>query len=670
MNPHSTLSECSACGAVPTTTRLCSQCGTVAYCDKACQRMGWKTHKYACPILAAAQSGRRSVQRVHPLPRAGEQFIDAVANALDARDGGKGRWSCGVRNAYGAATSPQRGHNDVDVDVDDCRYHSSPVATLTHHGATTATATTIMGASRAPPSDLMNSSRENPERAVPHPVGFTIIDAGPRGRGAAAATDLVPGDLILDEAPVAAVPQVQYSSSVCHTCFQPLAAQNDPASTVRCCERCAASWWCSTACEEAGRAGHATECTVLRQFQPADRASLHGVRFFMQLIDVGQGRRGQDRSAVTVAPPVAFASRRDAKTMDTLIGQIQRLVPPTLVVSRDAIRNYIMAVEANGFFITDIEGRRLGNGYYPSAALFNHSCNPNTIVHFEKGRVQLRALVPMATGQELFISYTELYRPTVLRRNDLHAKKNFMCTCSRCQLDVWNDKGDRLGSCIDAFACPTKGCCGYARRVTERHASVSQRSPTQDCVQCVLCGSVRDDKLAHDLARGVEAATQACEVGARLLGGGQYAQCVDHVTAALKATDGVLHPLHHERFELLVLAVDALSLIAQTMPTSTPRSDMNACATKLLAFATASYVAMQEVYGHNTYNPRALRMLMHIGTALGRLASTASEERLRLFYGRRRAAVSRDAVRVATVICGADSDVTMKLKHAITDHQV
>jgi SET and MYND domain-containing protein len=77
-------------------------------------------------------------------------------------------------------------------------------------------------------------------------------------------------------------------------------------------------------------------------------------------------------------------------------------------VDRDAVLRYITAVEANGFFITDLDGRKLGNGYYPTAALLNHSCVPNAVVHFNKGRIEVRAMRRIFKGEELFISYTEL----------------------------------------------------------------------------------------------------------------------------------------------------------------------------------------------------------------------------------------------------------------------
>jgi hypothetical protein len=70
---------------------------------------------------------------------------------------------------------------------------------------------------------------------------------------------------------------------------------------------------------------------------------------------------------------------------------------------------------------------------------------------------------------------------------------------------------------------------------------------------------------------------------------------------------GVLDVLHLERFELAVLAVDALALV-RPLPAS-----------RLLPLAVTSLALMKAVYGvldtSTPVNPRAVRMLTHVASA-------------------------------------------------------
>ena len=75
-------------------------------------------------------------------------------------------------------------------------------------------------------------------------------------------------------------------------------------------------------------------------------------------------------------------------------------------------------VRTNGFVVTDLDGRRLGNALFPRASFFNHSCEPNVVVGFTAGecksgggdksaglRLEARAVRPVAKGEELCIDY-------------------------------------------------------------------------------------------------------------------------------------------------------------------------------------------------------------------------------------------------------------------------
>ncbi|XP_059048745.1 SET domain-containing protein SmydA-8 isoform X1 [Achroia grisella] len=71
---------------------------------------------------------------------------------------------------------------------------------------------------------------------------------------------------------------------------------------------------------------------------------------------------------------------------------------------------------------------------YPRLAIAAHSCVPN-IVHtilLSDYQVQVRAAVPIKSGETLHLCYTHALSPTLFRREFLQESKFFNCECPRC----------------------------------------------------------------------------------------------------------------------------------------------------------------------------------------------------------------------------------------------
>lgn len=72
-------------------------------------------------------------------------------------------------------------------------------------------------------------------------------------------------------------------------------------------------------------------------------------------------------------------------------------------------------------------------GLYPLGALQNHCCVPNTRHHFDdQQQLHVTATLPIAAGEEITMSYTDLLWDTSSRRQFLKVTKHFSCNCSRC----------------------------------------------------------------------------------------------------------------------------------------------------------------------------------------------------------------------------------------------
>lgn len=62
----------------------------------------------------------------------------------------------------------------------------------------------------------------------------------------------------------------------------------------------------------------------------------------------------------------------------------------------------------------------------------NHSCDPNTWVSVSGDSVQFRPIRPIARGEELTFTYTDLYLPRPDRQEKMLRSHCFTCACERC----------------------------------------------------------------------------------------------------------------------------------------------------------------------------------------------------------------------------------------------
>eukprot|EP01052_Picozoa_sp_SAG31_P015266 SAG31_NODE_977_length_10615_cov_93.546786_1_plen_662_part_00 len=132
----------------------------------------------------------------------------------------------------------------------------------------------------------------------------------------------------------------------------------------------------------------------------------------------------------------------DQLTTDVKPSTIEKL-PLAVVVS------LFRRLQCNAHAITGSDGaaRKLGVGMFPGlGSAFNHSCSPNCTVHFEvrdcgpagdcseqhPPRLVVRTIAPVASGEELTITYTDLYALKASRRGKLAAQYKFDCACPRC----------------------------------------------------------------------------------------------------------------------------------------------------------------------------------------------------------------------------------------------
>ncbi|CAF4743987.1 unnamed protein product [Pieris macdunnoughi] len=106
--------------------------------------------------------------------------------------------------------------------------------------------------------------------------------------------------------------------------------------------------------------------------------------------------------------------------------------------------------DGTGRTVTEREVRR-ATAIYPSAAMMNHSCDPNIVNTFYKNRLIIRCARELSAGAEVFNCYGphRAREPTAQRRAHLRAQYMFQCMCSACA----DGDQQQFAMLFNAYAC-------------------------------------------------------------------------------------------------------------------------------------------------------------------------------------------------------------------------
>ncbi|KAL8730618.1 MAG: hypothetical protein Q9166_003931 [cf. Caloplaca sp. 2 TL-2023] len=100
--------------------------------------------------------------------------------------------------------------------------------------------------------------------------------------------------------------------------------------------------------------------------------------------------------------------------------------------SLDLVQSITARCLVNSMTMTDGTFSTLGTCLSTSAALLNHSCNPNCMFIFSGASLSIRSLHPIPAGNELTISYVDVTAPSHRRQEELRPMYYFDCTCEYC----------------------------------------------------------------------------------------------------------------------------------------------------------------------------------------------------------------------------------------------
>lgn len=125
------------------------------------------------------------------------------------------------------------------------------------------------------------------------------------------------------------------------------------------------------------------------------------------------------------------------------------------------LQRFASVLQYNG-----IEGPNGGTALYPKCCRINHSCSPNAAWHvldaWDKSPRVVRALVPIAQGEELTVSYLsdeDLLRDTTSRQQLLASSRLFQCWCTKCSQAIDRARAFPCTAC-GSTVCVGESACG------------------------------------------------------------------------------------------------------------------------------------------------------------------------------------------------------------------
>ena len=299
------------------------------------------------------------------------------------------------------------------------------------------------------------------------------------GRGRCAiALDSLPAGTVVDSfsgKPYGSCLLPGLQSRFCEACCREGGELSKP---LRACPGCGFSHYCSKRCREADAERHSCECDALHsvadptsplgalraECEPSNIGRFGGLLMAVRSLWRRHNRGQREKSAgEDEAPSESRLPGRsgadealhdrlfdhmaqgpissDDRALGRLAAKVPSFLPPG--VGADRVAALLGALRVN---MISVASRRhvqhsptvgdepiIGVGCYPQTALLNHSCAPNCVLAYPGGgTLEVRTTRPVAKGEELCHSYTDLCTPTRLRQTALHNRYGFVCDCPRC----------------------------------------------------------------------------------------------------------------------------------------------------------------------------------------------------------------------------------------------
>jgi tetratricopeptide (TPR) repeat protein len=298
-----------------------------------------------------------------------------------------------------------------------------------------------------------------------------------RGKHIVAQRDILPGELLLYEFPSALVVMKEHRTDYCQRCLgtirkggqkKILMGIEQISDEIVTCKDCRKqSFWCSEDCKSKDFV-HKMACpsllVELTGIAGSSNCDYELVRLVLHIYISLHSNADENLSLsetpadcildlVSHSKKVSEKFQRSAITAAKDLKILLEHLKPCGPIEESDIFKMACRVNSNSYSIDDPSGLgkgTVGVGMFPLVALINHSCRPNAAYLTDKtGALVVRAVKPIMKGQEVCVSYVDLFAPKWERQGTLLTTKHFWCECDRCSANTDNN----FDLWIDAIKC-------------------------------------------------------------------------------------------------------------------------------------------------------------------------------------------------------------------------
>ncbi|KAL4910422.1 hypothetical protein BDW74DRAFT_173878 [Aspergillus multicolor] len=283
------------------------------------------------------------------------------------------------------------------------------------------------------------------------------------GRGLFATRDLRACENVLHiENPFIAILETDRLDSTCSGCFGIGKNQrdaNENGRILKACTGCHVVKYCDKACQAKDwKLAHSHECAIFRKLKP--RVLPINARALLRMVLRTNAKKNAFskeeldlfRSLETHIVDIRRANSEQWQRIALTAKAVKEYSGTEL--EEELIAAFCAKLDLNSFNLTDSRYDRIGVYVHPYAALINHSCDYNAVVGFDGPELYIRALRPIAKGEQIFICYIDTTYPAIIRQKELRERFYFECRCDKCLREQTLDTKD--GSQAAALAMTNK----------------------------------------------------------------------------------------------------------------------------------------------------------------------------------------------------------------------
>ncbi|KAL4998059.1 hypothetical protein BDV10DRAFT_78876 [Aspergillus recurvatus] len=341
-------------------------------------------------------------------------------------------------------------------------------------------------------------------KATPRP------DPNGLGRGLFAYTDIRTCDDILHiQDPFVAVLKTERLEDTCSGCFgkKHLDSYSGHEVVLKACTGCRVVKYCDRLCQAKDwKLAHSRECAIFTNLKPKvlpinARALLRMVlRTEAEKNAYRQEELGLFQSLETHIDDILEKNAPQAERLALTSRAVKQYSKTDM--EDEKIVAYHAKLDLNSFNLTNDDD--IGIYLHPYASLINHSCDYNAVVGFDGSEFFVKAIRPIAKGEQIFISYIDTTYPTRTRQKELRERYFFTCKCAKCSCEEEPEPTGEAGAAAkEAYALLEKSRSSSNFIDEQKLVTVTKSLLSQDLPKTKQpFVSILDEKIVSDIATG------------------------------------------------------------------------------------------------------------------------------------------------------------------------